>query len=58
MGEVQRTCAVCEVRIASMDGRFCSSLCGWAAAFGGTCREARKSDVQTALRERRAVRGG
>ena len=35
-------CAVCEVRDATYDGRFCSSLCGWASVFGGKVLEGRK----------------
>jgi hypothetical protein len=45
----QRMCAVCEVRGATFDGRFCSSQCGWASVFGGKVREGRKRDVQTAV---------
>jgi hypothetical protein len=50
-------CVVCEVRRASYDGRFCSSLCGWAAVFGGKVREARKNEVQRAVRKGLNVRG-
>jgi hypothetical protein len=50
-------CVVCELRSATYDGRFCSSLCGWAAVFGGKVREARKNDVRHAVREGRPVRG-
>ncbi len=50
-------CAVCEVRGATYDGRSCSSLCGWASVFGGRVREARKNDVQRAVREGHPVRG-
>ena len=53
----QRTCAVCEVRGATYDGRFCSSACGWASVFGGKVREGRKRDVQTAVQNGRPVRG-
>jgi len=42
-------CAVCEVRSATYDGRFCSSMCGWASVLGGKVREGRKRDVQTAV---------
>jgi hypothetical protein len=48
-GGTQRMCAVCEVRRATYDGRFCSSLCGWASVYGGKVREGRKRDVQTAV---------
>jgi hypothetical protein len=57
IGGAQRMCAVCEVRGATYDGRFCSSLCGWAAVFGGKVREARKHDVRRAVREGRPVPG-
>jgi hypothetical protein len=50
-------CAVCEVRGATHDDRFCSSPCCWAAVFGGKAREARKNDVQRAVREGRPARG-
>jgi hypothetical protein len=53
-----RMCAVCEVREATYDGRFCSSLCGWASVFGGKVLEGRKRDVQTVVRDGRPVRGG
>jgi hypothetical protein len=53
----QRMCAVCEVRSAAYDGRFCSSLCGWASVYGGKVREGRKRDVQTAVQNGRPVRG-
>jgi hypothetical protein len=39
-------CAVCEMREATYDGRFCSSLCGWASVLGGKVREARKNEVR------------
>jgi ribosome modulation factor len=58
MGRTHSMCDVCEVRGASYDGRFCSSLCGWASVFGGKIREGRKRDVQTAVREGRPVHGG
>ena len=54
----QRMCAVCEVRGATYDGRFCSSMCGWASVLGGKVREGRKRDVQTAVQDGRPVRGG
>ena len=50
-------CAVCEVRSATYDGRFCSSMCGWAAVLGGKVREGRKVDVQTAVQGGRQIRG-
>ena len=50
-------CAVCEVRSATYDGRFCSSMCGWAAVLGGKVREGRKRDVQTAVQGGRRIRG-
>ena len=53
----QRMCAVCEVKGATYDGRFCSSMCGWASVLGGKVREGRKRDVQTAVRDRRLIRG-
>jgi hypothetical protein len=56
-GRTQRMCAVCEVRGATYDGRFCSSACGWASVFGGKVREGRKRDVQTAVQNARPVRG-
>jgi hypothetical protein len=49
-------CAVCEVRSATYDGRFCSSMCGWAAVLGGKVREGRKRDVQTAVQGGRQIR--
>ena len=52
-----RMCAVCEVRDATYDGRFCSSMCGWAAVLGGKVRERRKRDVQTAVQSGRQIRG-
>jgi hypothetical protein len=53
----QRMCAVCEVRSATYDGRFCSSMCGWASVLGGKVREGRKRDVQTAVQGGRQIRG-
>lgn len=50
-------CAVCEVRGATYDGRFCSSMCGWASVLGGKVREGRKRDVQTAVQGGRQIRG-
>jgi hypothetical protein len=50
-------CAVCEVRSATYDGRFCSSMCGWASVLGGKVREGRKRDVQTAVQGGRQIRG-
>jgi hypothetical protein len=50
-------CAVCEVRSATYDGRFCSSMCGWAAVLGGKVRKGRKRDVQTAVQGGRRIRG-
>jgi hypothetical protein len=50
-------CAVCEVRSATYDGRFCSSMCGWASVLGGKVRERRKRDVQTAVQGGRQIRG-
>lgn len=52
-----RTCAVCELRGATYDGRFCSSMCGWASVLGGKVREGRKRDVQTAVQGGRQIRG-
>lgn len=52
-----RMCAVCEVRGATYDGRFCSSMCGWASVLGGKVREGRKRDVQTAVQGGRPIRG-
>jgi hypothetical protein len=49
-------CAVCEVRSATYDGRFCSSMCGWASVLGGKVREGRKTDVQTAVQGGRQIR--
>jgi hypothetical protein len=59
-GRANRTppmCAVCEVRSATYDGRFCSSMCGWASVLGGKVREGRKRDVQTAVQGGRQIRG-
>ena len=53
----QRMCAVCEVRGATYDGRFCSSMCGWASVLGGKVREGRKRDVQSAVQGGRQIRG-
>ena len=53
----QRMCAVCEVRGATYDGRFCSSMCGWASVLGGKVRDGRKRDVQTAVQGGRVIRG-
>jgi len=50
-------CAVCEVRSATYDGRFCSSMCGWASVLGGKVREGRKRDVKTAVQGGRQIRG-
>ena len=50
-------CAVCEVRSATYDGRFCSSMCGWASVLGGKVREGRRRDVQTAVQGGRQIRG-
>jgi hypothetical protein len=50
-------CAVCEVRSATYDGRFCSSMCGWASVLGGKVREGRKRDVQIAVQGGRQIRG-
>ena len=52
-----RMCAVCEVRSATYDGRFCSSMCGWASVLGGKVRDGRKRDVQTAVQDGRLIRG-
>ena len=56
-GRTPRMCAVCEVRDATYDGRFCSSMCGWASVLGGKVREGRKRDVQTAVQSGRPIRG-
>jgi hypothetical protein len=56
-GRTPPMCAVCEVRSATYDGRFCSSMCGWASVLGGKVREGRKRDVQTAVQSGRPVRG-
>ena len=53
----EHMCAVCEVRGATYDGRFCSSMCGWASVLGGKVREGRKRDVQTAVQGGRPIRG-
>jgi hypothetical protein len=50
-------CAVCEVRSATYDGRFCSSMCGWASVLGGKVREGRKREMQTAVQGGRQIRG-
>jgi hypothetical protein len=56
-GRTPPMCAVCEVRSATYDGRFCSSMCGWASVLGGKVREGRKRDVQTAVQGGRQIRG-
>jgi hypothetical protein len=56
-GRTPRMCAVCEVRDATYDGRFCSSMCGWAAVLGGKVRKGRKRDVRTAVQGGLPVRG-
>ena len=53
----QRMCAVCEVRGATYDGRFCSSMCGWASVLGGKVRDGRKRDVQTGVQDGRLIGG-
>jgi hypothetical protein len=55
-GRTPPMCAVCEVRSATYDGRFCSSMCGWASVLGGKVREGRKRDVQIAVQGGRQVR--